>query len=57
MEVNNPLQAPIALALGTHWTRSSVIPSAGLDVLEKRKISCPCTESSHDSCVVQNVAS
>jgi len=56
MEVNNPLQDPIALALGTHWTGGSVSPRAGLD-LEKRKISCPCRESNHDSCVVQNVAS
>jgi hypothetical protein len=57
MEMNNPLQAPISLALGTHWTVGSVSPRAHLDVLAKRKISCPCRESSRDSCVVQNVSS
>ena len=28
-----------------HWTPGCVIPTASLDILEKREISCPCQES------------
>jgi hypothetical protein len=29
----------------THWIGDWVVPGAGLDVMEKRKIACPCRES------------
>jgi len=57
MELSGQLQAPTALPPGTkpstHRKERSLGPSLGLDVLEKRKISCPAWDSnskisSHD---------
>jgi hypothetical protein len=46
MEMSNQLHALAALSLGknhsTHWTEAWVVPKIpSLDVLNKRKISCP----------------
>jgi len=44
MNVRGQLYAPVILTpgknAGTHWRGGSVVHRAGLDVLEKRKISC-----------------
>jgi hypothetical protein len=41
---------------GTHPTEGTVGPRAGLDVVEKRNISCPYRESNPDLLVIQPVA-
>jgi hypothetical protein len=61
MKVSGQLLATAALPPGvslpgTHWTECCVGPRAGLDGVEKRIISCPCTESKPDSSAVQQVA-
>jgi hypothetical protein len=42
--------------LGSHWIGGHVGPIAGLDAVEKRKISCVCRESNSDSSAVHPVA-
>jgi hypothetical protein len=46
----------IETAAGTHCIGGWVGPRAGLDVMEKRKIPCPCLELNPDSSVIQPVA-
>jgi hypothetical protein len=55
MAVIGQLQAPAAISPGTHWIEGCVGPGASLDVIKKR-ISCPCWESNHDTLVVQPIA-
>jgi hypothetical protein len=40
---------PREIAPGTHWIGGWVGPRAGLDAVEKRRISCPCRESNPGS--------
>jgi hypothetical protein len=42
------------IALGTHWIEGWVGCRAGMDVLEKRKFSCPCQAS--NCWIVQSIA-
>jgi hypothetical protein len=39
----------------THWIGDWVAPTAGLDILDKRNVSCSCQVSVHDSTAVQLV--
>jgi hypothetical protein len=39
---------PVEITPGNHWTGGCVGPRAGLDAVAKRKIPCPCRESSPD---------
>jgi hypothetical protein len=55
MGVKSPLHAPTALSPGKE-TAGSVSPRDGMDVLEKRTLYCPRTESNGSSSV-QIVAS
>jgi hypothetical protein len=49
MEGSVQFQAPVTLPIekepGTHWIGNWIGPISGLDVLKKRKISCPYRES------------
>jgi len=49
MELTDKLHAPAAILpgknTGTQSTGDWVVPKAGLNVLEKRKILCPCRAS------------
>jgi hypothetical protein len=47
---------PEETAPGTHYIQGWVGPRAGLDVMEKRKISCPYQELNPDLMVIQPVA-
>jgi hypothetical protein len=61
MQVSDQLHVPVALppgrAPGTHWIGDWVGLKAGLDAVEKRKISCACQESNPNYLAVQPVAS
>jgi hypothetical protein len=48
MDVSGQLHVPAALPPGTHWIGGWVGPTAGLDAVEKRIISCLCRESNPD---------
>ena len=41
---------------GTHFTVGWVGPGAGVDILERRKITCPCRELKCDASVIQTIA-
>jgi hypothetical protein len=60
MEVIGQLQATAAWPPRKdgpyYWRGDRVDTTAGLDALEKSKISCPCRESNFDSSIVQPVA-
>jgi hypothetical protein len=61
MEVSGQSHSPVALPPGekapvTHFIGGQVGPVDGLNVTEKRKISCPYQNSTPDSSVVQPVA-
>jgi hypothetical protein len=61
MEVNSQLHTPVALppgetARGILCIGGWVGPLGCLDVIEERKISCPCRESKPDSSAVHSVA-
>jgi hypothetical protein len=58
MEASGELHAPVSLPpekkpLGTHWIGGWLGPRAGLDPVEKRKISFLCRESNLNSSAVQ----
>jgi hypothetical protein len=61
MEVSGQLHAPAGLlsretTSGTHWIGGWVGPRAGLEVMEKRKTSCPYREPNPDSSAIHPVA-
>jgi hypothetical protein len=56
MEVRGQLHSPATSAPGTHRMRGLVGPRAGIDIMEKKNISCPYWESNPDSAAIQPVA-
>jgi hypothetical protein len=61
MEVSGHFHAPAVLLPGkgfpgSHFTEGYEEPRNGLDAVEKRKIYCPCRESSPDFWAVQPIA-
>jgi hypothetical protein len=61
MEMSGQIHTPVALypremTPDIHCVEGGVGPRAGLDVMEKRKISHPYRESNPDSSVVQAIA-
>jgi len=55
MKVSHQLHTLATLTLATHSTGNLVGSRAGMNVLEKKKLSCPCQEVNHISSVVQPV--
>ena len=55
MKVSHQLHTLATLTLVTHWTGNWVDPIAGMNVMEKKELSCPFQEVNHISSVVQPV--
>jgi len=52
VSISTPADLPRANSSGIQWLGDWVGTGGGLDVLNKRKVPCPCRESKHDSLVL-----